>query len=178
MIIWINGTYGVGKTAVANKIKELLKYTDVTIIDTDEICEQHNEEIFLRLILFGNGPEPQTNTTTINLLKQTLQPYLYSDSICIVPMTITKTEGVLLLNDICNNANSFHHVILVATEETIRKRILNDQTRLDKGLALSELSANIAFLEKHFLDIKRIDTTDMCNDDIAQQIIDIVIHKK
>ena len=140
--------------------------------------EKHAEVILKSLIFYGGGLLPQTNKTAIYFLKQEILPYTQSEDICIIPMAITTNEGLALLwNDICETTTTFYHFILDADEETIKTRIKSDKTRQQKDLALSDLSLNINFLKNNFSNAIRIDTTNMCVDDIAQQIIDTVIHK-
>lgn len=45
MIIWINGTYGIGKTTVIKKIEQKLGSNKCKVISSDEFCEK-NKEIF------------------------------------------------------------------------------------------------------------------------------------
>ena len=89
MIIWLNGTYGVGKSSVARKIKEMLKIKS-EIIESD-LCFQ----IFCkeRLTKVGGGCYPQNNIFFINDLRKIIEEKEKDNDIVIVPMTVAMKES-------------------------------------------------------------------------------------
>ena len=62
------------------------------------------------------------------------------------------------------------HIILTASEETIKSRIKSDDNR-EKGFALEWLKYNLVFLDANFPDAIRIDTENEDADAIANEII-------
>lgn len=84
MIVWINGSFGVGKTTVAEKLKEQLKNS--FIYDPEEIG------VFLSKIMSDKKMDFQDyelwRTLNFEILKYLSKKYLF----IIVPMTITNKQ--------------------------------------------------------------------------------------
>ncbi len=65
MIIWINGTYGVGKTSTALKICEKLKNKKVELISSD-----YYQEIIKEIAELGGRVLPQNNKLFLSKFKE------------------------------------------------------------------------------------------------------------
>ena len=72
MIIWLNGTYGVGKTTVARKIEELLD-TETEILESDYYYQEMVKENML--LAFG-GTLPQNNKNFLMRFKKVIEEKL------------------------------------------------------------------------------------------------------
>lgn len=169
MIIWIDGTYGIGKTTIILKMKEILKETNLEILDSDSS--------FLEMIksddrLASGGVMPQNNINFIKKFKKEIEDALIDTKrIIIVDMTLTQTECKEKLFDHLMEDNNILHFILTASKEFIKLRILNDDKREDKDFALEHLDEILLFLEKNFKDAIWIDVENENNEDIAKIII-------
>lgn len=72
MIIWIDGAYGVGKTTVARKVKEILG-GDTEIVDSDYYYQEMiNENGLLAL----GGTLPQNNKVFLARFKKVIEDNL------------------------------------------------------------------------------------------------------
>ena len=173
MIVWINGTYGVGKTSTANEIKIKMTNKEVVVFDPDDLFESKGEDIIKDLIKNGGGVSPQNNRFFLHLLFDELKKYFHNDTICIVPMSITSIEGKELVWEyISKNCDKYKHFVLDAEEEIIRERIRQDTNRADKGTAIYELSTNRSFINKYFENAEWINTSHKKIGEVAQEIIE------
>lgn len=177
MIIWIDGTYGVGKTAVAMKIKESLSDDNAELLEADcysnellkcvvEEAETNNS--------FPNigGTLPQNNMRFLREFRELIEEKSkHADKKLIVDMALTMKECKEELFDrLKSNGRNIVHIILTADEDTIKSRIKNGRNRLNET-ALEWLKPNIAFLDKNFLDAIRIKTDNRDVNDIVAEII-------
>lgn len=171
MILWINGTYGVGKTSVANEIRNLYKYNS-KVLEPDEIWMSSLKSN--PKIIFGDGTSPQNNKNFIKILYSTIEKELLNyDGLLIVPMTITDSIGYDSLIERLGNKYRLKHVILESKKEIIVKRINKDKER-DKSFALTYLDINIKFLE-NIDEAIHIDTSNLTPKEVAKIIINKVI---
>lgn len=172
MIIWLNGTYGVGKSTIANEIREQLSGKKVEIFESDELFETVGQELLLHLIKNGGGLNPQNNEFFLGKVLDKIKEYLLTDDICIVPMALTSIEGKEIVWDyISQHCDKCKHFVLDAEESIIRERIEQDSKRIDKNFAIQQLSTNVLFINKHFSDAIRIDTNNKVIEDIAREIV-------
>ena len=167
MIIWIDGAYGVGKSTVARKIEELLD-VDTEILESDY---HYQEMIKENMLLAFGGTLPQNNKNFLMRFKKIIEEKLENgNKQLVIVMALTQKEGVELLFDHFNAKEKILHIILTASEETIKSRIKSDDNR-EKGFALEWLKYNLAFLDANFPDAIRIDTENEDADVIANEII-------
>lgn len=178
MIIWIDGTYGVGKTAVAMKIKESFSDDNVELLESD----YYSNESLKRVVVveekannsfphFG-GTLPQNNKRFIREFRELIEEKSKNtDKNLIIDMALTMNECKEELFDyLKSNGRNIVHIILTADEDTIKSRIKNDGNRM-KETALEWLAQNIAFLDKNFPDAIRIKTDNRDVDDIVAEVI-------
>ena len=176
MIIWLNGTYGVGKTSVAREIQKQLSREDTMIFDPDELFQSMDEKSFLDMIKNDGGMKPQNNKRFLNRVIEELKKYLSSDIICIVPMALTLIEGKEIVWDyVSQHCSRCFHFVLEADESVICERIKADLKRTDKSFALQEIGTNVSLINKYFQEAIRIDTNNKKVEDVAQEIIQYVV---
>lgn|GEM_PF-6736423 len=172
VIIWLNGTYGVGKTSVAREIKSKIFNQNAVVLESDDFFESMAKEIYDDMILNGGGAIPQNNKLFLERFKEKLELYMNSETICIVSMALTEKESIEILWDyLLQNSSDVCQFILEAEETIIEKRVKSDTKREQKDFALYELSRNIKFLDKNFKNIERIDTNNKTVENIAELII-------
>ena len=167
MIIWLDGTYGIGKTAVAEQLKRVLQNKNIKSLNSDYLYM----EFIKRNPLSGGGAVPQNNINFLRKFRNEIQEQLVSSSILIIDMALTQSESKELLFDYLKNEGiEIKHLILTASINTIKKRIENSEKR-DKGLAYSYLEQNIHFLNNNYDDAIKIDTENKNSNEIAKEII-------
>lgn len=180
MIIWIDGTYGVGKTAVAMKIKESFSDDNIELLESDFYSGESLKHLVEEAKANNRFPHiggtlPQNNMRFINEFRELIEEKSKStDKNIIVDMALTMKECKDELFDrLKNDGKNIVHIILTADEETIRSRIKNDGKRM-KETALEWLTQNIIFLDKNFPDAIRIKTDNRDIDDIVTDIMALI----
>ena len=167
MLIWLDGTYGVGKTTVTEAIIKKLGNIIVKVLDSDYYWVQ-----FLNAnLLCGGGIIPQSNKKFIEYFKTVIEEQLEQYDTVIVAMALTQglcKEG--LFDALISQGINIKHIILTASKEILKSRIELDDSR-DKDLSLTSLDSEIDFLEQHYKDAVRIDTNNKSADTIADEII-------
>ncbi len=162
MIIWINGTYGVGKTTVANTVDKIYSGNS-KVLEPDKLWFS-----FLSSGFRGGGTYPQANKNFIDFFKVQINEIVSNyEGLIIIPMTLTEQLSYNTL--IKTNQNKIKQFILEANENIIRERINKDKNR-DKNLATYSMKGNIDFLNK-ISDAIHIDTSNMTSDEVANYII-------
>mgnify|MGYP001860066545 FL=1 len=171
MIIWIDGTFGVGKTVVAYKVKEMLNFQKVEILRSDYFYQK----IIIDNRLIGGGALPQNNIAFIKQFKKIIEEKLKcKDIYLIIDMALTENEcKEMLLEYFLKKGINIKHFILIASIETIKSRIGNDKKR-DKEFAISHLSHNQKFLDINYKDAIRIDTENKNVGEVAKEIINLL----
>lgn len=171
MIIWINGTYGVGKTTVIEKIEQKLGSNKCKVISSDEFCE-NNKEIFA----LGGGCYPQNNVNFNNKFKKHLDDVVNSNQCkyIIVDMALTDVVCVEnLFNHFLNSEKPLIHIILEASKKNLLLRLEKDKKR-DYQEMIAWIDNNLNFLKNNFLDAIRINTDNNSVDEIVEEIVKII----
>ena len=170
LIIWINGTHGVGKTITAMILNEKLD-RKAFILDSDAsfpfFVEERAKKEGLQNI---GGMLPQTNIAFLEKFKKDIIEYSKRKEIIIVPMSACTSESKLILIDFFRN-EKFIHIILEAKNDVIIKRIMNDPNR-DKELAIKEMINNKEFIKDNYLEEEIIDTSELSEVEVANKIIE------
>lgn len=170
MIIWINGTYGVGKTEVAKRINELYNKKS-KIIDPDQLWLESIKED--RTIIFGGG-YPQNTEKFLRKLQAIINSEINNyDGLLIIPMTVSESLSYDIL---IKNKSVIKHFILTAEESIIMERIEKDSGR-DKSFALNNLKNNVKFY-KTIKDAIFIDTSNKTIDETALYILNSFIFQE
>lgn len=172
MIIWLDGVLGVGKTNTALKIKDKLSDDNVEFLDSDFY---YKEMIQKNCFSAFGGTKPQTNQNFISYFRKIIEEKSsHTDKSILIAMALTARECKEgLLDYFIRSEKSLLHVILTADKEIIKKRILNDENRQDKSLALDDLESGILFINNNFSNAIHIDTTNNDLDTTANEIIKI-----
>lgn len=165
MIIWINGTYGIGKSSVAERLKEMLKDKS-EIIEADLYFEIFCKEKFIKV---GGGCYPQNNKFFINDLRKIIEDKEKNNNIVIVPMTVAMEESKVGLIKYFSKKSMLKHFILTADKSIIKDRINNDYGRV-KETGLNWMDNNIDFLNSNFEDAYFINTNNKTIEEIANKI--------
>ena len=168
MIILINGTYGVGKTTIANEVNKIYKGL-YKVLDPDELWYEALKNN--RNIAFG-GTYPQNNKKFLKILESKLKEELEKyEGIIIIPMTITEDLSYNLL--VRPNKDIIKQFVLLADEDIIKQRIYEDNGR-DNSLSINNIKRNNQFLN-NISDATFIDTSNMSVDKIAENIVKDII---
>ena len=171
MIIWINGTYSVGKTTVIKKIEQKLGSNKCKVISSDEFCEK-NKEIFA----LGGGCYPQNNVNFNKKFKEYLDDVVNSNQCkyIIVDMALTDVICVEnLFNHFLNSEKLLIHIILEASKENLLLRFKNDKKR-DYQEMIAWVDNNLNFLKNNFLNATRINTDNNSVNEIVEKIVKII----
>ena len=166
MIIWINGTYGVGKTSVAKALKEITKNSFELIHSDIEYQKMIRKNEYLA---FG-GALPQNNDNFIKYLREKIQNRINKNKNIIVDMAITDKKSKNGIIDYFKNKDIvILHFICTANEKELKSRILTDNKR-DKTNSLYYININKKFLEKNFKNDIWVDTNNKNVEEIANEI--------
>ena len=165
MIIWINGSFGVGKTTTAELLKNKL---DKSIIyDLEEIggflsnMFNHEKDDFQDYELW--------RTLNSDILKYLCSIY----KIVIVPMTITnKNYYDEIINGLQTSGIEIKHFILNASRENIIKRL--DSRKDSTEWAYNQVDRCIKELAKNQFNAKIINTNNISIEEVTKIIIDLV----
>ena len=170
LIIWINGTHGVGKTTIAMILNEKLD-RKAFILDSDAsfpfFVEERAKKEGLQNI---GGMLPQTNMAFMEEFKKDIIEYSKRKKIIIISMSACTSESKSILIDYFRNEN-FIHIVLEAKDDVIIERIMNDFNR-DKELAIKEMSGNKEFIKNNYLEEEIIDTSELSQEEVANKIIE------
>ena len=165
MIIWINGSFGVGKTTIAEGLKR--KIENSIIYDPENIGE------FLLNIM----PEKEKDFQDYELWRilnlEILKNLSKSYPTIIVPMTITKQEYYdEIIGNLRNNNIKVKDFILIATKYKIIERL--DDRKNTTDWTYNQVDRCIKTFEKNFKGYK-IDTNNDNINKIVSKILELVI---
>lgn len=180
MIIWIDGTYGVGKTSVAKKVMEYFSDNEVELLESDFYSNESwrflaEEAKANNSIPHICGILPQNNIRFIQEFRELIdRKSMDIGKKLIVDMVVTKKECKEELFDrLISGGRNIVHIILTADEETIKSRIKNDETRM-KEIALDNLKDNLYFLDENFPEALWIKTDKRNINEIAKEVIEVI----
>ena len=167
-IIWIDGTFGIGKSAVAAAIVE--EIPQAHLLEFDALQEKYKPTSVSDY--FGKR-YPEAKKYLVDALVDEITEIIQEGSCdCLV-------IPVALINDYCNQklidgfANiESHHFILTAKKEILHQRINNHR---DIDLAVTYMPEATQYLSNHNYDASRIDTSNMSIDSVATEIIESII---
>ena len=184
MIIWINGTYCVGKTDVSRRLKERLSAYDAELLELDN----YSDSIMGKVL---KNPK-ENNISYADIDGASSYDIQYheeframieekANKMLIVDTAITdKTCKNIVFDYLSEKYDDLLHIILMADEETIKVRIQNDDKRKhdDKVFALANLRNNLSFMEENFKDAIWIKTDDRDVESIVDEIIELIMSRK
>ena len=165
MIIWINGSFGVGKTTVAEKLKEK--------IDKSIIYDPEKIGMFLSNTLPTKEYDFQDyklwRTINYEMLKN-----LYTEfEVIIVPMTITNLQYYdEIVGRLERDAINIKHFILIASKENIVSR-LNARGNSTEWAYMQVDRCNKDFKDD-YLKGQKIDTNNKSVDEVCNNLIELI----
>ncbi|MDU5722169.1 AAA family ATPase [Clostridium sp. LQ25] len=166
MIIWINGTFGVGKTTVSNELHKKLKDSFVYdpekagefIWDNSPDCINHKDD-FQNISMWRDF-----NYQMLKYIHEN-----YSGTI-IVPMTLVNKEYYSqIIGRLINEGISIHHYILLAERSTILSR-LEERGASSNSWPAQQMDRCLPSLEKDIMGI-RIKTDNLSIEEVTELIL-------
>lgn len=183
MIIWVDGTYSVGKTTVAKKIAARFG-SEAELLESDYYSNETLKRIVKEAEAAHSLPQlggclPQNNMRFIREFKELIKEKSKdTNKKLIIDMALTRTECKENLFDcLQKEGKGIVHIILTADKETIKERIKKDANRM-KDIALEWMVDNIEFLNSNYPDAIWIKTDKRDIDDIVDEIIEIIESKE
>lgn len=178
MVIWIDGTYGVGKTEVAMRLKQRFLDSTVELLESDKYYNELMEKLLdeaaaNKVFPCIGGTMPQNNMKFIKEFRELIiEKSRDENKMLIIDMALTMKECKENLIEYLEKQNTnLIHVILMADNETIRLRIKNDENRM-KDFALDYLIENVLFLNDNFSNAIRVKTDNRSLDEIVDKIME------
>lgn len=164
MIIWINGSFGVGKTTIAENLKS--KVENAIVYDPEKIGE----------FLFNTMPEKKDDFQDYELWRilnlEILKNLSKSYDTIIVPMTITNESYYdEIIGNLRNNNIVVQDFILIATKSKIGERLNGRKNSTE--WAYEQVDKCIEVFDKNFNGY-RIDTNNSNVEEITFKILDIL----
>ena len=161
MIIWINGSFGVGKTTVANKLKEKIKKS--IIYDPEEIGT----------FLFNTQQEKKDDFQDYELWRslnyEKLKDLCTKFKTIIVPMTVTNKQYYdEIAGKLERDGIDVKHFVLIASKETIIKRL--DARGNSTEWAYNQVDRCVSSFEK--IQCDKINTDNLSSDEVVNNIIE------
>ncbi len=184
MIIWINGTYCVGKTDVSERLKERLSADDAELLELDNYSDSIMGKILKNPKESNNSYSDIDGASLFDIQYQEEFRKMIEEKaqkMLIVDTAITdKACKNIVFEYLSQKYDDLLHVILVADEDTIKLRIQNDGKRKheDKLFALHNLKSNLSFMEENFKDAVWIKTDDRDIESIVDEIVELVKFRK
>lgn len=167
MIIWLDGTYGVGKSSVAEEIQKKCSY--IENFDSDDYYQKMLKKGFG----IGGGVTLQTNEKLLKNLKAEIEKMASAKyAPLIIQMALTDKKCKEILFDELRKKLNIFHIVLTANRDTITSRIESNAGR-DKEFAKGKLVSNMEFLSTNFPDAIEISTENRSASDTADEIIAI-----
>ena len=164
-IVLIDGTYGVGKTTVAQSICDISN-GEYIFIDPDEYFNNN----LGRFILYG---WPTCNNMAILGEIQKAAEERIQESNIVVPLTLNSSKYKNIWIQSFEDFAKVYHFILMAKKEQILKRIGNDEKR-NKTLAIEMLDSNLKYYQGDIEGSIKIDTSNIDPQMVAKLIIELI----
>ena len=172
-IIWIDGQFGVGKTATANLIVQ--KKDQAYLLEFDTLQKTYKPQTEIEMIsAFFCPTYPEAKAYLIKEFKRTIQKIVSDNryNYLVIPIALIndlcRKELVEFYTDIDN-----YHFILTATDDVIKHRASNQDNR-DMNLVLTHMQTAKTYLNTHYPDAVRIDTSNIGIDQVVEKIIEII----
>lgn len=164
MIVWLNGSFGVGKTTIANEL--------VNLLDDAFIYDPENLGAFLRDNLKYNYNDYQEydlwRKFNYKIIKDLNDHYKY----IIVPMTLTNKDYYNeIVGNLINSDLKVKHIVLEASKETINKRL--DSRKDTTEWSYEQVDRCLKAFKNDIVGDK-INTDNKSIDDITKEIISML----
>lgn len=171
MIVWIDGTFGVGKSSVAEELHQSSALPNTVLLDSDEY--------YLPGLssgrYFGGGMMAQNNIRFLTDFKNLIETEASKpDSTVIVAMALTENEcRDYLLLPLSSLFPDSIHIILTAETDTIYSRIRTDGQR-DQSFATQHLNRNLKYLRTNYPQANWINTDRLTTTETAGLVIALI----
>lgn len=176
MIVWIDGVNGVGKSHVAEALAKLLTNKNAEYVESDLYWLNLVQNEFPKTL---SGLNPYCNKFFLTDLRESLEEKIYNlGRMPIVPVSLVDRMCKKELLDYFEDKKvSTLHIILEAKKETIISRIKNDPIRNEdaQNQQIYNVPWQMQYLKTNYPDAVRIDTEDKTLDNIASEIMDMMI---
>ena len=171
VIVWIDGTYGIGKSTIASEIIARNELTDTVLKDSDQSWRDMISQNPWKIC--GKYPQ-QRHEHFIHWFREEIEVAAHQHETVIVSMALTAEECKTGLYEyLRKRGNHILHIILTASTETILERIENDESR-DKDFARRHLSSNVRFLEQNYSDAIWVNTEDGDIEASVEEVVGII----
>lgn len=181
MIIWIDGPYGVGKTTIITELQKQFTDNDAEFLLSDYFYRQSLKQLIeeskaSKSFPHFGGTMPQNNMRFLQDFRNLIEEKeKNTKKKLIIDMALTMKEcKENLFDSLKNEGINIIHIILSAEEETIKSRIINDETREQKTAFLDNLAKNISFLDENFTDAIKVSTDNRTVSNITNEVIRII----
>lgn len=165
MIVWINGSFGSGKTTIAEKLKDII--TNSIIYDPEEVGE------FLLKIMPTKLSDFQDYDLWRTLNFEILKDLSKSKNVVIVPMTITnKIYYDEIVGRLRNEDVIVKDFILIAKREVIVERLGRRGNSTE--WTYEQVDRCVKVFDGDFSGVQ-IDTNDKDVSDIVSEIMNLII---
>ena len=179
MIIWLDGCYGIGKSVVADGVKNAfednIELLDADIYFDDMIKLMVQEAKINKYFPDLNGTRPQNDKKFITYFKKVITEKEDKSKNLLVDMALSeeicKRE---LLEALVKEGKDIIHIVLTAEKNEIKQRIKDDQNRGMKELALDDLDKNLLFYANNYQDAMHIDTSGKNIEDVVREVINTI----
>lgn len=165
-IYWINGPYGVGKTTIANLLKN--KLTKAYIFDPEQVGNAIRENYPKEMFKETFEEYPLWLDTNYKLLSDIFNKY---DGDIIVPMTLLKEESYLqIIKRLQDDGINVDYVFLDGDEQTLYHRMVELGREEPDGWCVKHIPIclRVQKEERHAIHINTIDKTP---EEIVDQIL-------
>ncbi len=167
MIVWIDGTFGTGKTAVA---AELMKRNPgLDVIEFDEFTNSVKPTNPMELFFGKCYPESKrcyVDAFTVEIGEKIEQN---DKRVLIIPIALITDYCREHLVENFSNKTETLHVILCSSKEKLLERIKNQEGR-SEDIVITYFDEATSYLTENYLDAIRIDTDNMTIEDVASCI--------
>ena len=165
MIIWINGSFGVGKTTIAEKLKERIKNS--IIYDPEKVG------LFLDKMLSEKKDDFQDYELWRTINYAILKELDKTNEVIIVPMTITNLQYYNeIIGKLQNDCINIIHFILTANKENIINR-LNARGNSTEW-SYNQVDRCITAFDDDFFEGEKIDTNNKSIIEICDYLIKVI----
>ncbi len=166
MIIWIDGTFGSGKTTIAEKL--INRFPNSILLDFDEVITNIKPVSFVPMELFTGKGYPQSKRYYVEAMATEIDKTLEKsgNNLVFVSMALISDFCKELLITHFNNITNTVHFILCVSENKMCLRI-DQQVGRDKNLAKTYYAEATSYLNENYLDAIRIDTDNKTIDEIC-----------
>lgn len=168
MIVWINGSFGSGKTSVAIKLNEMIENSH--LYDPEEAGFYLRSNLPKKVVTSDFQDMPLWRQVNYQVLLETAKDY---DGILIVPMTLVNLQYFdEIVGKLKSSRVDIRHYFLKASPETLVKRLFG-RGEQEGDWVFDQIERCTTVEEDHFKTI--IETDELTVDDVASIIFNEIL---